>query len=742
MKILLLVSAFCLVCVRAAEPDRINGFIVAGHAWSWGKGTVFEALDATKAAGCDTLEVFLMGQKLSVETGDLVLDENLPDDVLPKLKAKCEASGVRILNAYIGQKQWTRIGQDEGQLRRFFEFGKKLGVTGFTGEPAPAQWDMVEKLVKEFGVTFSIHNHAKGFEADYFGGPYPYVDPSKTASMLNEQKRDARLGLCLDTGHVARSGLDVTAVTKACAGRIISAHLKDVARVKLNDVRFGTGMVDVAAVLAELRRQKITGHIALEYESFDSPTFAEDLRSLVDFIRAHPTAAFPAPKLPDLSTHGRHIQRTMRLLAESTPAQRYTVRVLFYGQSITAQKWTQIVERDLRARFPHAHLIVENRALGGFASQNLVNCVETDVVSFQPDLLIFHVFGSHDKYEDILRLVRQRTTAEILQQNDHLSAKDDINEDTDPAKATPKLWSGFMNFNWLPKLSAKYGTEFCDQRSIWKQYLRDNGLTPRALLRDGVHLNEQGDFLMAEIVKAHLRHDPKLGPAPAEDWVKTLQLGKDVAWKDGRVRIEFDGTGVEVIVGSSRDSKPLTFTIDGHKPSEFPELYAFTRAVPKPGGAWPALAPMHAEKPLLLEHWSMQVHRADAEGKRFTFSLCGSKTGPDGEGSSDQRFVPPSGRVVIEPADWNVAYALSLAQVKPVPEQFTVNWSIVPRFTDELTFAWIQPNDRMPTQPEHNSRVTVANGLPPGKHTLEITGDATAPLIAIRIHTPPLTSKP
>jgi sugar phosphate isomerase/epimerase len=146
---------------------------------------------------------------------------------------------------------------------------------------------MVEKLVVEFGVTFSIHNHARGFEADYFGGPYPYWDPSKTAALLHEQKRDARLGLCLDTGHVARSGLDVTAVTKACAGRIISAHLKDVARVKLNDVRYGTGMVDVAAVFTELRRQQIAGHISLEYESFDSPTFAEDIRSLVDFIRIH-----------------------------------------------------------------------------------------------------------------------------------------------------------------------------------------------------------------------------------------------------------------------------------------------------------------------------------------------------------------------------------------------------------------------------------------------------------------------
>jgi hypothetical protein len=44
--------------------------------------------------------------------------------------------------------------------------------------------------------------------------------------------------------------------------------------------------VDVAAVLAELKRQGFhghIGHIGLEYENFESPTFAEDLRQMVRF---------------------------------------------------------------------------------------------------------------------------------------------------------------------------------------------------------------------------------------------------------------------------------------------------------------------------------------------------------------------------------------------------------------------------------------------------------------------------
>lgn len=272
---------------NAAEPQRIGGLKVAGHAWTWGKGTVFEAIDHCQEVGVDSLEVFLMGQKLSEETGEVLFGEVMPDDALAALQAKCQASGVRIINAYIGQKQWTRIGQDEAALRKFFEFGKRLGVTGFTGEPAEKQWDMVERMVKEYGVTFSIHNHWKGFEAPYFEGSYPYWDPRATAEKLNAQKRDPRFGICFDTGHAARSGLDVQAVLKAVAGRCISTHLKDVsaANLEAHDVPYGHGIVDVPAFLAELRRQEISGHVGLEYEWSDSPTFAADVKALVEFIR-------------------------------------------------------------------------------------------------------------------------------------------------------------------------------------------------------------------------------------------------------------------------------------------------------------------------------------------------------------------------------------------------------------------------------------------------------------------------
>ena len=451
-------------------------------------------------------------------------------------------------------------------------------------------------------------------------------------------------------------------------------------------------------------------------------------------LLADEAALYPPVKLPEVSGWGRNIQRTMRLLATSTPEKRNPVRILFYGQSITEQNWAKLVQDDLRRRFPRANLLVENRALGGFASQMLVKTAETDLYPFQPDLLIFHVYGAHDKYEDIIRRTRERTTAEILMQNDHVNKPADLTEDTDAAKLPPagKHWDAFMNHNWLPSLAKKYGCELCDQRALWKAYLSENKLEPKALLRDGVHLNPHGEWFMAKCVNAYLRYDPKLGPSPAEDCVKTYQVGQDVRWVGGKLRLDFAGNRVDVICRSG-EAAPAVVRIDGRKPSEWPELYGFTRAVTKPEGKWPVkwpvIAPIASQKPPLVEDWSLAVAKDPQSEKLFTFTLTGSKTGADGEGRSDTRFVSNSGRIVLETNDWNVPYALSLAGITPVPETIVVKWKVEPHFVDEFVSPGV-------SNLAIEATVTLAQGLPNRPHTLELSGSDQTPIAALRVYRP------
>jgi hypothetical protein len=458
------------------------------------------------------------------------------------------------------------------------------------------------------------------------------------------------------------------------------------------------------------------------------------------FLMAIPVAlaaqqpSYPRPKfLGDPATRGLGIQRAMTLLATSTPGHRNTVRILFYGQSITEQDWWKSVADDLRRRFPDANLIIENRALGGFASQLLVKTAETDLYPFYPDLLIFHVYGAHLPYEDIIRRTRERTAAEVLIQTDHVTQDADLDEETDPARLRPdgKIWNSFMNYLWLPTVARKYGCALLDQRDIWKRYLRDNNLHAAQLLKDGVHQNDFGNFLMAQIVTADLvrRSDARIDPMNC-DTVRTYVVGKDLKWRGGKLTLPFEGNRVDLIAGPGNGGEPAEIRIDGRHPSELPQLYGFTRALATPGGKWPVILKMGWEKPLQSEDWTMEVSKDPANEKRFTFTLAGSKTGPDGAGSSDRRFVSNSGRIVIEPDDWNVDYSLALPGIKPVPAHFVVRWKSVLYGQDRFA----QP---APADPAVETAITVAQGLTNGKHTLEIIGAARANIAAVRIYRPP-----
>jgi sugar phosphate isomerase/epimerase len=283
-------TAFTATLPAQSDPlaglPRRSGLVVAGHAWTFKDGTLVEALEKTKAAGGDALEVFLMGMKLSPLTGDVLFEENLSDDFLELVKRKQQETGVRIVNAYIGSKQWTAIEQDEAKLRKIFDFGKKLGLAGFTGEPAERQWDLVEKLIREYGFTFSIHNHIRGFEAPYIGGEYRYWDPNWTYDQLEAQKRDSRFGICFDTGHYLRSGGDAVATLRRIAPSVVSLHFKDVVAIDPDghDVPLGTGVGKASEFFEVLKGVSLRGHVAVEYEFFKSRTFAEDVRRSFAFF--------------------------------------------------------------------------------------------------------------------------------------------------------------------------------------------------------------------------------------------------------------------------------------------------------------------------------------------------------------------------------------------------------------------------------------------------------------------------
>ncbi len=438
---------------------------------------------------------------------------------------------------------------------------------------------------------------------------------------------------------------------------------------------------------------------------------------------AQPSSYPPVGPPKDEKAMGLGIQRTMTLLAASTPQHRNKVRILFYGQSITEQEWSKLVADDLRRRFPNADLDIQNRAIGGFAAQMLIRPAEHDLYPFYPDLLIFHVYGANQQYEQIIQSVRGRTTAEVLMQLDHVTKWP--TPPFDPNADKGMWWDNLMNTKLLPEIAKKYGCGLVDIRGGWLDYLKTNRLEPKALLKDGVHLNAHGNFVMAELIKQYLVYRPDLPSDSWNDLVRTYEVGKDVQWKDGKLRLEFEGNRLDIIAGDA-DGRSAQVLIDGRKPSEFPGCYYVPR--PSPGPWSPlALVRVDREKPWVLEDWSLKITSVNADSTQWQFEVAGSVTGPDGAGGNATVFTSESGRVKIDPQ--------AFFRNGKVPVGYEIKWKVLPMFADVY---------QSPTavDPVKDNAVTIAQGLESAKHVLELTAKGDAPAIrAIRAYRPAVAGK-
>jgi hypothetical protein len=108
--------------------------------------------------------------------------------------------------------------------------------------------------------------------------------------------------------------------------------------------------------------------------------------------------------------------------------------------------------------------------------------------------------------------------------------------------------------------------------------------------------------------------------------------------------------------------------------------------------------------------------------RQVRFKLTGSQTGEDGAGISTERFVSQSGRVVIEPGDWNLEYCLQVFK-RPLSVGQQIEWQVVPQFVDDI-------------KANSTGFITLAQGLTNGRHMLELSGARKPPAVSLRIYRP------
>jgi sugar phosphate isomerase/epimerase len=147
---------------------------------------------------------------------------------------------------------------DEGMIRRAFEYNKALRspliVIGPTVETLP----IIEKYVKEYNIKVAIHNH----------GPSDKHFPTPQSALKVIKQMDPRVGLCMDIGHTMRSGVDPVAAAKEAGPRLLDMHSKDVKLVngKWEGVDCGDGDINLAGLFRQLQKMNYPGYCNLEYE--------------------------------------------------------------------------------------------------------------------------------------------------------------------------------------------------------------------------------------------------------------------------------------------------------------------------------------------------------------------------------------------------------------------------------------------------------------------------------------------
>ena len=239
------------------------------QAWTFRDLTLAQTLDQAHRLGIDRLQAY-PGQTVGADvTG--TFNPAMDPASLKRVLALAKSSHVKIVSFGVIT---PKTDADWDQL---LAFAKAAHLKEIVTEATPEELARIAPRVKAAKVFISLHNHPD---------PSRYAHP-ETALAAIAGLDAGSFGVCADTGHWARTGLDPVASLRQVAGRVHSLHFKDIAERghPSRDVPWGTGTSDVAGQLAELRRQKFDGIAYVEYEH-QSPELYAELERCVAFFQA------------------------------------------------------------------------------------------------------------------------------------------------------------------------------------------------------------------------------------------------------------------------------------------------------------------------------------------------------------------------------------------------------------------------------------------------------------------------
>lgn len=172
----------------------------------------------------------------------------------------------------------NHMSPERDKLEALFKFAKEAGIKVLTADPDPDAIPILDELVRKYKVRVAIHNHGPG---------HRYARCEDVIKIVGEYSE--LIGMCLDTGHLARAGGNIVEAVKNLGPRLHGVHLKDI-NEEGKDVIIGRGVLDFKEFFKTMKDIGVleSAIIVIEYELEPEnpiPGIKESLRSLREILR-------------------------------------------------------------------------------------------------------------------------------------------------------------------------------------------------------------------------------------------------------------------------------------------------------------------------------------------------------------------------------------------------------------------------------------------------------------------------
>ena len=169
-------------------------------------------------------------------------------------RAEFENAGLRI----VGSGTIYLEEEDDDHVRFHFDYARACGMPLMVIGTTAANLRRIERFVKEYDIRAAVHNH--GPEDSHFPGPQDVLP--------HIRNMDPRVGLCVDVGHTARTGVDVVDILAESGDRVLDMHMKDLRdlMVKESQCIVGEGAMPLEGIFEQLTKMSYPGYVNLEYE--------------------------------------------------------------------------------------------------------------------------------------------------------------------------------------------------------------------------------------------------------------------------------------------------------------------------------------------------------------------------------------------------------------------------------------------------------------------------------------------